>query len=64
MRLTESSLDVLQSFTDNGGDWAEACSWLTDVAWDCAKADDPEGFTVNLDMASEISAWAKSRNKI
>ena len=64
MRLTESSQDVLHSFTDKGLDWSEACLYCADEAHDAMSRGDSEGLRVWRDRAFEIDAWAKSRNKI
>lgn len=63
MRLTESSEDVLHSFTDKGLDWAEACIYCAEEAADARAQGDRESFVVWRDRANEIDAYMRSKRK-
>jgi len=61
MTLTESSEDILHSFTDRGVHWAEACLYCTDEALHCAENGDSEGLKVWRDRAFEIDEFCRKR---
>lgn len=63
MRLTESSEDVLHSFTDRGLDWSEACIHCAEEAADARAQGDRESFVVWRDRAEEIDAFMRARRR-